>query len=382
MRALVVDGQWEPRVDAALTEEELAGRWVHDARLAWRHPAWSVTTKADPIILDPDEVIVRVRAAGIAISTIRMTRTDADGYVVLPYRMGLPLVPGHEFAGEVVEVGSGVTSVRVGEAVAVETLRACGRCSACLRGRPNACLDGSFAGFNLDGGLAEYAVVPQARARSLEPLRERYDERRVYEIGALCESAGVSYVAMFEIDRHLRPGMSALVLGCGPLGLSAVGLARCAGAASVMAVDHLTSRTDLATALGADRVFVASEVDLCEAVLDATAGRGVDVVIEATGAAADVLPAIGASLAVGAHIIHLGVGGPAARLRPIDTMVRGASHSFSMGHLGGFDPVIRLHEAGRLDLTGMIGSRRPLEEALTALEETAQRDVAKALVTP
>jgi threonine dehydrogenase-like Zn-dependent dehydrogenase len=385
MRALVVTGEWEPRAGFAPSDEELRGRWARDARQVWRNPSWAVTEVPDPRLREPTDVIVRVRAAGLAVSTLRMTATDEDGYVMLPYRMGLPLVPGHEFAGEVVEAGPAVDGIRVGDAVAVETLRTCGRCAACRRGRVNACLDGRFAGFNIDGGLAEYAVVPAVAARSLEPLRERFDEPSVYEIGALCEPAAVSYLALFDVDRHLRPGMSVAVHGCGPLGLAAVALVRCAGAALVLAVDPVPERADLAARLGADRIWSGQDVSpdtLAASILAQTSGRGTDLVVDASGNAAEVLPVAQRTLATGGHVVHLGVGGPAATFRPMDAMVRAGTHSFSMGHLGGFDPVIALHAAGRIDLTPIIGARSALEDGLTALVQAGDRQTAKVLVLP
>jgi threonine dehydrogenase-like Zn-dependent dehydrogenase len=85
-------------------------------------------------------------------------------------------------------------------------------------------------------------------------------------------------------------------------------------------------------------------------------------------------------LAIGGHVVHLGVGGPSGSFRPMVAMGRAATHSFSMGHLGGFDPIIALHAAGRIDLTPMIGARWSLEEGLTALARSADRRLAKTLV--
>lgn len=382
MRALVLTGDWHPRAGFAPGDDEVAGGWARDARQVWRHPEWAATTIPDPVLTSPTDLIVRVRATGVAVSTLRMTATDEDGYVTLPYRMRLPLVPGHEFAGEVAEVGVAVRGLRVGDAVAVETLRACGRCAACRRGLPNACLDGEFAGFNIDGGLAEYAVVPASHARTLEPLRDRFNEAGVFEVGALCEPAAIVFNGLFAVDRHLRPGMRVAVLGCGPLGLAAAALARSAGAARVLAFDPVHERAGLAELLGADQGWSARELDsaaIVPAMLDA-AGGGVDLVIEATGNPGQVLPTAQDVLAIGGHVLHLGVGGPSGSFRPMGAMGRAATHSFSMGHLGGFDPIIALHAAGRIDLTPMIGGRWSLDEALTALARAADPRLAKTLV--
>ena len=383
MRALVVTGDWQPRPGYVPDEEEIADRRARNASQVWRHPQWATVTLPDPVLRSATDVLVRVRASGVAVSTLRMTATDDDGYVTLPYRMALPLVPGHEFAGEVIEVGSAVSDLRVGDAVAVETLRPCGRCPACRRGRVNACLDGQFAGFDIDGGLAEYAVVPSAHARSLEALRERFDDDAVFQVGALCEPAAIVYNGLFEVDRHLRPGMRVGILGCGPLGLAAVALARAAGAARVLAFDPVPDRAGLAELLGADRAWSERELEptaLPSVVRDETAGRGVDVVVDASGVPGEVLPVAQQLLAIGGHVVHLGVGGPPGSFRPMATMGRAVTHTFSMGHIGGFDPVIALHAAGRIDLTPMVGGRWALEEGLAAVEHATDKRVAKTLV--
>ncbi|MEW1649063.1 scyllo-inosose 3-dehydrogenase [Streptomyces sp. NPDC091219] len=382
MRALVVNGEWSPKESYQLTPEEARGHWARDARQVWRHPRWSLSEVPDPVLRSDEDVIIRVRAAGIAVSTLRMAMTDELGYVVLPYRMGMPLVPGHEFAGEVVAVGGSVRSVRVGDAVAAETLRACRQCSACRRGRPNACLDGEFVGFNSDGGLADFAVVPETHARSLEPLRGRLDEQSMYEMGALCEPAAVAYFALFKADRHLAPGANVAIFGCGPLGLAAVALAHGAGANLVVATEPAADRAAIASKVGADRVLAGEfGCELADELCNATGGRGFDLVVDASGAAAKVLPEVERIVAVGGHVVHLGVGGPAAPIHPIVTMMNGATHSFSMGHLGGFDPVIALQAAGRIDLTPIVTARYPITSGLEALAHAATRRSAKTLVT-
>ncbi|MER2224745.1 MAG: alcohol dehydrogenase catalytic domain-containing protein, partial [Rhodococcus sp. (in: high G+C Gram-positive bacteria)] len=117
MRALVLDGEWSPRPGYRVTAEEEEGRWAREARQVWREPRWKLTEVADPGLRGPQDVLIRVRAAGIAVSTLRMTSTDDEGYVLLPYRMALPVIPGHEFAGEVVEVGSAVSGFSAGDPV-------------------------------------------------------------------------------------------------------------------------------------------------------------------------------------------------------------------------------------------------------------------------
>ncbi|MFJ6651396.1 alcohol dehydrogenase catalytic domain-containing protein [Microbacterium sp. NPDC091313] len=380
MRAVVLEGEWRPRPGYRLTAEEAEGRWAREARMVWREPRWRLREVAMPERRAPGDVLVRVRAAGIAVSTLRMTSTDAEGYVLLPYRMSLPVIPGHEFAGEVVEVGPEVAGFAVGDPVAIESLRPCGRCAACVAGHVNACQVGGFAGFTQDGGFAEYAVVPATHLRSLAALHAAVPAADVYELGVLSEPAAIAYVGMFRVDGHLRPGMSVAVFGAGPIGQAAIALARCAGASVVCAVEPAAARREIAVALGADVVTSGEDAPAELVIAEATGGRGADLVIDTTGDAAGVLPRVQAALTVGGHVLQLGVGGPAAPLSTIGAMVRAAVHSFSMGHLGGFEPVIDLQARGRLDLRAMIGQRSSLEDAVGALSDAVGRRSGKSLI--
>ncbi|WP_282612825.1 zinc-binding dehydrogenase [Streptomyces scabiei] len=173
----------------------------------------------------------------------------------------------------------------------------------------------------------------------------------------------------------------------GGLRLRAARSGRCrpgpgAGANLVVATEPAADRAAIAGRMGADRVLSGERGrELADELRDATDGRGFDVVVDATGAAAEVLPEAERIVAVGGHVVHLGVGGPAAPMHPIVTMVNGTTHSFSMGHLGGFDPVIALQAVGRIDLTPMVTARYPITSGLEALAHAATRNSAKTLVT-
>ncbi|MGY1815522.1 scyllo-inosose 3-dehydrogenase [Blastococcus sp. SYSU D00820] len=387
MRAMVVEAEWEPRASAVLGDDELRERWARDGTQVWRRPRWSVGSRPDPVIAAPDDVIVRSRAVGICGSDVHMYETDDDGYVLLPYRMRLPLVPGHEVAGEVVEVGSAVRSLRPGDPVAVETLQYCGRCRACRAGLFNHCLDAHDRGFSLDGGMAEFLVTREANARPLSSLQERLDAQQVFEVGALCEPAGVAYVGMFLRAGGFLPGSVVTVFGCGPIGLAAVALARCAGAATILAFDTERARCDLALAVGADVALDVTELRAAgirpaEQVLEHSRGAGADMAVEASGAGRAVLPEIESSLAVGAKVVYLGAEGHAVPTRTFAYQLNAASAHGTIGHVGGFDPVIALHAAGRVDLRPVISARYQLGHGPDALARAALRQDAKILIVP
>ncbi|MFI5957355.1 scyllo-inosose 3-dehydrogenase [Cryptosporangium sp. NPDC051539] len=387
MRATVVTGEWSPRAGARLTDEERAGHWALDATTAWRHPRWQIGERETPQLRGPTDVLVKVRAVGICGSDVHLFETDADGYVLLPYRVRLPVVPGHEIAGEVVEVGRDVRDVGPGDAVAVQTLHHCGRCAACRAGLPSHCSDAEDSGFSIDGGMAEYVLSRESNVRSLDPLRDRYDESDLYAIGALCEPASVAYVGMFLRAGGFLPGGTVAVHGCGPIGLAAVALARAAGASRVLAFDTEIARCKLAEQVGADTGHHLGTLRdagdaVADVILQSTRGAGVDLTVEAAGAAATVLPDVERSIAVGGKVVLLGSESGAAPLQTMAYMLRGASLHGSIGNIGGLDPVIALHAAGRIDLRPIVSASYDLDDGVEAIRRAALRQDAKILVLP
>jgi threonine dehydrogenase-like Zn-dependent dehydrogenase len=387
MRAIEITGDWSPREGSRLSEDEQAGHWARNAADAWRNPRWTVVERPAPDLIRPDDVLVRSRAVGICGSDVHLYETDASGYVLLPYRVRLPLVPGHEIAGEVVEVGPAVRSVRAGDPVAVQTLQYCGRCDACRAGLAGHCGEAEDRGFNLDGGMAELMISRESNVRSLAAVRERHSESDTFEIGALCEPASVAYVGMFLRAGGILPGAAVAVHGCGPIGLAAVALARAAGAAAVLAFDTSPSRCKLAEQLGADAAYDvaalrAQGVQPADVILEKTQGEGADMSVEAAGAAAAILPQIEGSLAVGGKVVLLGSEAGAVPMQTMAYMLRGATVHGSIGNIGGLDPVIALQAGGRIDLRPMVTARYDLEHAVEAVERASRRQDAKILILP
>ncbi len=387
MRALTVTGEWAPRSGRALSAEELAGRWARDATAAWRSPRWALGEREVPSVAGPFDVLVRSKAVGICGSDVHLYETDDEGYVLLPYRVRLPLVPGHEIAGEVVEVGSAVRSVRPGEPVGVQTLWYCGRCDACRAGLPSHCTDAEDSGFSVDGGMAEYVLSRESNVRSLAAVRERYSEQDTYDIGALCEPASVAYVGLFLRAGGFFPGGVAAVHGCGPIGLAAVALLRAAGAAKVIAFDTEPARCELAEQVGADAAYDvnalrADSVSPSAVVLEHTSGDGADVCVEAAGAAGAVLPEIENSIAVGGKVVLLGSESGAVPMQTMAYMLRGANVHGSIGNVGGLDAVIALHAAGRIDLRPIVTARFDLADGVEAVQRASLRQDAKIIIMP
>jgi threonine 3-dehydrogenase len=187
----------------------------------------------------------------------------------------LPLILGHELAGRVAATGPGVTRVREGDLVGVESHLFDGTCAQCRSGMTHLCRNLRVIGAHVNGGFAEHAVIPEANAvesNGLDPA-----------VVALQEPMGNAVHAAFV---EPLAGRTVAVTGCGPIGLCAVGIAKAAGAAWVVATDTEPYRLELASRMGADLTLDGRSADTVQAIVDATGGDGVEVVLEMSGSPA------------------------------------------------------------------------------------------------
>jgi L-iditol 2-dehydrogenase len=232
-----------------------------------------VTEIPPPAAVAPDEVLVRVEAVGICGTDLHYYRGESAGYDRIP----AGFVMGHEFAGRVEAVGSAVSELRRGDRVALDPAIACERCEACRHGHQHVCPHGRFVGAPpMPGALCDLLVHP---ARLAFPLGDRLSAVH----GALLEPLGV---ALHAVDLGgLRIADTVAVLGAGPLGLLIAQLARLGGAREVFVTDVLDYRLDAARRQGVSAALNATRQDPVAAILEATAGRGVDVAFEVAGAA-------------------------------------------------------------------------------------------------
>jgi threonine 3-dehydrogenase len=223
----------------------------------------------------PGEVLVRVRAASVCGTDLHIYRWDPWAEENIPTT---PLVFGHEMAGEVVALGDPERSgpgerVRIGQLVAAETHIVDWTCYQCRTGRHEVCRNLRILGVQVPGSFAEYVVIPETNAWPSDGLSP--------DVAALQEPMGNAVHALFVEE---VAGQTVAVLGCGPIGLMAVGIARLAGAARVFATDVNADRLALARRMGADETIDA-RTDVVAALRDHTDGNGVDVVLEMSGAA-------------------------------------------------------------------------------------------------
>lgn len=216
--------------------------------------------------INNSEVLIKTKACGIC-------GTDAAMYMG-DYLSKTPIIPGHEFSGEVVEVGDDVDSVQIGDRVMADENVACGTCYWCKRQQKLFCPDLYQIGIDENGGFAEYSKAP---ARNVHHLPEDLD----YDQATLAEPLACTTRC---VDRgEVISGDVVTVIGDGPIGVFCAKAAQLQGASKVILSGLLDYRLEIGEALGADITVNSHKQDVADIVSDATDGRGSDVVIEAVG---------------------------------------------------------------------------------------------------
>lgn len=240
------------------------------------------------------DVLVEVEAASVCGTDLHIHLWDgwASG------RIRPPVTLGHEFAGTVVEVGADVRNVSVGDFVTAESHITCGACSACRTGNGHMCGTTQILGVDRDGAFARYVAVP-------EGVIWKTDRTKLPpEIATLQEPFGNAVFATNEQDLS---GRRVAVLGCGPVGLFTVAIARASGAARVLASDLHSFRLGLARTMGADAVLdISQTADVADWFHDETEGHGADVVFEMSGSPVAIADAI-ALARNGGRVILFGI---------------------------------------------------------------------------
>ena len=243
-----------------------------------------------PTIRD-DEVLIRVRSAGVCGTDVHIHEWDAWAQG----RCRPPFTVGHEFAGVVERVGGLVTSVQVGDRVTAEGHIVCGRCHLCRTGNAHVCPETKIIGVDRDGAFADYIAMPASNVWHLDPAVS-------FAVGGIHDPMGNAFHTALH-GTHL-PGATVLVTGCGPIGIFAVGIAKAAGASAIIASDVNPTRLALARRRGATAAVTPTEA--AEAVRAATHGLGVDVVLEMSGVPAAIHQAF-ALVRVGGRVQMLGI---------------------------------------------------------------------------
>jgi S-(hydroxymethyl)glutathione dehydrogenase/alcohol dehydrogenase len=338
-----------------------------------------------------NEALVRIAAAGVCRSDLHVIH----GVIEKPF----PIVPGHEGAGVVVEVGEGTTLVKPGDHVILSWVPDCGRCFYCVTGRPNLCdnrapyaagtlADGTarfvregkpvwhFAGVSC---MAEYVVVPETGAI---PIRKDVPLDRMALVGC----GVMTGVGAVINTARAEPGCSIAVFGVGGVGLNVLQGATLANASTIIAVDVVPGKLETARRFGATHVVNSRESDPVAAIRDLTGGVGVDYAIEAIGRPETVRQAF-LSVRKGGKAIAIGIGAPDAEI-PIpaqwliygERTLCGCFYGSARVRLE-FERMIRLYQDGKLRLDELITRYYPLEEINEAFRAMEAGEVTRSVLT-
>lgn len=242
--------------------------------------------------IGPKDILLRTRATSICGTDIHIFNWDPWA----ANRIKPPVIIGHEFCGDVVEIGNLVTDVKVGDFVSAESHIVDHTCDLCRTGMAHICRNTQIIGIDRDGSFAEFVAIPADNAWHNPP-------NMPWEIAALEENFGNAVHTALETPVVAR---KILVTGCGPVGVMTIAVTKAAGARSIYASDVSDYRLNLAKKMGADLVINPTRENLTDLVLEATGGEGVDVLLEMSGAPTAIRDGL-KLLKAGGHAVLLGL---------------------------------------------------------------------------
>ncbi len=326
-------------------------------------PGFELRDVPVPQILD-NEVLIRVRATGVCGTDLHIFNWDdwAAG------RCRPPFTVGHEFAGEVAEVGNLVTDVRVGDRVTAEGHIVCGRCHMCRTGNGHICPFTRIIGVDRDGCFAEFISMPATNVWHL-------DDSIPFEIGGIHDPMGNAFHTALEGTEI--PGATVLVTGCGPIGIFAVGICVAAGASRVIASDVNPRRLELAKRMGAHDAV--NPVQVAETVRAATDGLGVDVVLEMSGVPAAIHQAL-KEVRPGGRVQMLGIPSKSMDLDLATEVIFKGITIYGVIGRRMYETWIQMSQflrSGKFDPTAVITHRFPLENFEEAMQVIKSGDAGK-----
>jgi len=338
-----------------------------------KEPGIEVLDVEVPEVRDTD-ILVKVRAGSLCGSDVHIYEWTPN-YEFLP----LPIILGHEFSGEVVEVGARINTVAVGDRVTAMPGMACSRCSFCQMGKSDLCTGRLSLGMSGNGAFAEY--VRLTAAASIFKIPENVD----YEASALCEPLSV---ALHAVDlSNIKAGQTAAILGPGPIGLLTLQVLKAAGAAAVMVAGTGTDgrRLEIARKLGAD---VITDVEKEDPVIKARemtraySGAGLDFVFEASGNPRSIPQALSMVRARG-KVIAIGIHPAPAEIQTTELVRRSKSIIGAYAYdQETWRRSLALLASGKVRIEPMVTHRLPIPEAKDGFELAIKKEAAKVLFIP
>ena len=316
----------------------------------------SWTSEPDPVIADPRDAVIQVDAVTICGTDLHILKGDVPETTA-------GRILGHEGVGTVVETGTAVAGVRVGDRVLISCISSCGRCAYCREGRYGQCRNGGgwILGHLIDGTQAEYVRVPFADTSTYRLPDAVSDEAALLLADILPTAYEVGVLA-----GKVSPGKSVAVVGAGPIGLAAITTAKLFSPGQIIAIDKDPARLDAAKSFGADLVFAPGESCVDE-VLEATDDLGVDVAVEAVGIP-ETFELCTKLVRPGGHVANIGVHGRPAVLHLEYLWIKDVTITTGLVDTSSTRTLLTMTAAGRFPTGDFVTHRFGLEEMQDAYD--------------
>jgi len=311
----------------------------------------------DPRIIEPADAVIGVDATTICGTDLHILEGDVPECAV-------GRILGHEAVGTVEAVGSAVTTMRPGDRVLVSCISACGRCRFCREGHYGQCLGGGgwILGHKIDGTQAEYVRVPFAE-NSTHPIPAGMDDESVLMLADILPTG----YEVGVVNGGTEPGDTVVIVGVGPIGLSAILCARLFSPAHIVAVDLADARLEAAKQLGADVTINPAREDAVALVKSLTSGLGADVAIEAVGVP-DTFEMCTRLVRPGGRVANVGVHGKPATLHLEDLWIRNVTITTGLVDTWSTPTLLKLVRSGQLEASKFVTHHFKLADIIEAYD--------------
>ena len=316
------------------------------------------------------DVLVKVRVASVCGTDLHIYNWDQWAQ----NRIKPPLIPGHEFCGDVAAVGREVTAVKEGDFVSAEMHVNCGKCYQCRTGDAHICQHVKIIGVDANGAFAEYVVIPESNIWKIDPSIPA-------EYASLYDPLGNAVHTVLSGDIAAK---TVAITGCGPIGLFSIAVARACGATQVFAIEVNEHRRKIAKQMKADFVLDPTKDDVKKIVMEATGGTGVDVLLEMAGRQ-DAIQTGFSILRLGGRVSLLGIPSrPVTMNFAEDIIFKGATILGINGRrmYQTWYQMQALLKAGKLDLHPVITDRIPMRDFSKGMDRLKTGEASKILLYP
>jgi alcohol dehydrogenase len=317
--------------------------------------AWE--SAPDPVIIEPTDAIVHIDSSTICGTDLHILKGDVPETTP-------GTILGHEAVGTVVEVGSAVTTIAVGDRVLVSCITSCGRCRFCKEGRYGLCLGGGgwIFGHLIDGLQAEFARVPFADT-SVYKVPEGLSDEQVLFLADILPTA----YEVGVLNGRVEPGDTVAIVGAGPIGLAAIMTAKLHTPGRIVSIDLADARLEKAREFGADVTVNNGTTDAVAKLMELTGGLGADVAIEAVGVP-ETFELCTELIRPGGRVANVGVHGKCVTLHLEKLWIRDVLITTGLVDTNTTPKLLKLIEGGRLDPTPFATHRFPLSQSEEAYD--------------